>query len=139
MQHYGNKEIMMGKKGKKIPCARRSGNWSTGARRRLAFARARSARYRNILLTAPAPELAGFNPELLYVECGRCGSPVIWEPGRATRLMGEAGIDPLELDSSCMLVTDACPACGEKDEYTVRIFRIAKASGIDLPVRLGHA
>lgn len=85
------------------------------------------------------PVVEGFDPELLYVECGRCGSPVLWEDGRATRLLVQAGIDPLELDASCMLVTDACPACSRQDEYTVRIFRVTRGTDADLPPRLGHA
>ncbi len=76
----------------------------------------------------------GYDPELLYVECARCGAPVLWEPGKATRLLEQAAIDPLELDSSCMLVTDACPLCGGRDEYTVRIFRVSGApSGLQPP------
>ncbi|MBR4741346.1 MAG: hypothetical protein IK079_00390 [Desulfovibrio sp.] len=67
-----------------------------------------------------------FDPELLYVECGRCGAPVIWERGKASLLLHEAGIDPLELDSSCLLVTDACPMCSrKKKQYTVQIYRIS--------------
>ena len=82
---------------------------------------------------------AGYNPELLYVECGRCGAPVLWEPGKATELLSQAGVDPVELDASCILITDACPACGTSHEFTVRIFRIS-----DKPTELsshpfGHA
>ena len=67
-----------------------------------------------------------FDPELLYVECGRCGAPVLWEHGRATLLLQEAGIDPMELDSSCLLVTDACPMCSsKKKQYIVQIFRVS--------------
>ena len=72
----------------------------------------------------------GYDPELLYVECGRCGSPVMWEKGKASQILGLAGIDPLELDASCMLVTDGCPMCGGKGHYTVQIFGWA---GIRLP------
>lgn len=88
---------------------------------------------------APNPRAipVGFDPELLYVECSRCGSPVLWEEGRATRLLLQAGIDPLELDASCMLVTDACPACSRQSEYTVRVFRICGPE--QLPPKLGHA
>lgn len=83
-------------------------------------------------------ERGGFDPELLYVECGRCGAPVLWEPGRASRLLMEAGIDPLELDASCILVTDACPACGDKSEYSVRIFRITDAGTPNIPPLRGR-
>ena len=82
---------------------------------------------------------AGYDPELLYVECGHCGAPVLWDDGRATRLLTEAGIDPLELDSSCILVTEGCPACGDSDEYGVRIFRIAGESKVNLPPTHGNA
>ncbi|MBQ7618207.1 MAG: hypothetical protein IJS50_04970 [Desulfovibrio sp.] len=70
-----------------------------------------------------------FDPELLYVECGHCGAPVIWERGRASLLLKEAGIDPLELDASCLLVTDACPMCSSKrKQYTVQIFRVSTST-----------
>ena len=81
------------------------------------------------LTVPPIPETLrahGYDPELLYVECGRCGAPVIWEKGRATRLLEHAGIDRLELDASCLLVTDACPMCtGNSGHYTVQIFRVS--------------
>lgn len=104
-------------------------------------------------LTAGRP---GYDPELLYVECGRCGAPVLWEPGRATRLLEEAGIDPLELDAACLLVTNACPMCGAPDAprareddaapdadgergYVVRVFRVGgEGEGFGSP-RQGHA
>ena len=73
----------------------------------------------------PSALLRGYDPELLYVECGRCGAPVMWEKGKATRLLEQVGIDPLELDPSCLLVTDGCPACGHKGQYTVQIFRVS--------------
>lgn len=73
----------------------------------------------------------GLDPDLLYVECGRCGSPVLWDQGRAAILLKEAGIDPLELDINCFLVTDACPVCSnQRKQYTVQIYRLS--SGPDL-------
>lgn len=85
------------------------------------------------------PVKSGYDPELLYVECGRCGAPVLWEPGKATKLLELAGVDPLELDASCMLMTDACPACGQSDEYTVRIFRVSGKDEGEFPPVTGHA
>lgn len=85
----------------------------------------------------PTPE--GYDPELVYVECGRCGAPVIWESGRATALLAAVGIDPLELDPYCILVTDGCPACGASDEYHVRIFRIGNEKNQGMPPAHGHA
>lgn len=88
---------------------------------------------------APANLRDGYDPEMLYVECGRCGAPVLWEKGRATALLEQAGVDPLELDSSCILLTDACPACGSGHEFTVRIFRISSEGADVFSVTHGHA
>ncbi|MDR3357565.1 MAG: hypothetical protein LBN96_01640 [Desulfovibrio sp.] len=75
-----------------------------------------------------SPALCGHDPELLYVECGSCGAPVMWGEGRATRILAQAGIDPLELDSSCLLVTDACPMCSNRTHYSVQIFRVSNGN-----------
>ena len=66
----------------------------------------------------PQPE--AFDPDMLYVECGHCGAPIVWEKGRTRRLLAAVGIDPLELDASCVLITDSCPLCGGKGRYTIR-------------------
>lgn len=89
--------------------------------------------------TGHSQGLRGYDPELLYVECGRCGAPVIWEKGRAGRLLLEAGIDPLELDSSCILLTDGCPSCGSAREYSVRIFRLSDQGATHIVPLHGHA
>lgn len=121
------------------------------SRRRAVFARGMRALARGSRLgasgtgkIAPATKttprrLIGYDPELLYVECGRCGAPVLWDEGKATELLRQAGVDPLELDPYCLLVTDACPACGSRDEYAVRIFRVATGNSQDLPPTHGNA
>lgn len=81
----------------------------------------------------------GYDPELLYVECARCGSPVMWEQGKATHIMKMAGIDPLELDSSCLLVTDGCPMCSAKNQFTVQIFRVSGDAQTRRPPFFGNA
>lgn len=73
----------------------------------------------------PVPE--AFDPDMLFVECGHCGAPIFWEKGRTRRLLNAVGIDPLELDASCVLITDSCPLCGGKGRYTVQIYRISAA------------
>ena len=85
------------------------------------------------------PVPTGYDPELLYVECARCGSPVMWEQGKATHILGVAGIDPLELDASCLLVTDACPTCGGTGHYTVQIFRVSGDAQTRRPPYFGNA
>lgn len=81
----------------------------------------------------------GYDPELLYVECGRCGAPVMWDEGSATNLLREAGIDPLELDPSCLLVTDGCPACAFGNHFTVQVCRVSAGSEYNHPQLYGNA
>lgn len=102
---------------------------------------------------------SGYDPELLFVECGRCGAPVLWESGLATRLLDMASIDARELDASCLLMTNGCAMCGgpqksgetgnagettemntdPEPSYEVKIFRLGSdGSGFGLP-RPGHA
>ena len=64
------------------------------------------------------------DPEMLFVECSRCGSPIIWEEGRATEILRNAGIDALELDHHCLLVTDGCPRCTKGKMYRVQVYRV---------------
>ncbi|MCI7568874.1 hypothetical protein [Desulfovibrio sp.] len=85
------------------------------------------------------PAVRPFDVDLLYVECGRCGAPVMWEGKRTAKLLKAAGIDPLELDASCLLMTDACPLCGGKSSYTVQIYRIGRSPEKLLPPFYGNA
>ncbi len=36
---------------------------------------------------------AGFDPELLYVECARCHRPLLWEQGETSKLIRRSKID----------------------------------------------
>lgn len=85
------------------------------------------------------PALSAFDPEMLFVECSKCGAPVMWEKGKATRILQAAGIDPLELDASCLLVTDGCPLCSGHGSYTVQIFRVAGPTPLRRPPYCGNA
>ncbi len=87
----------------------------------------------------PDPLHKGFNPEMVYVECGRCGSPVLWEPGRTTELFRSVGIDPLELDSSCVLVSDGCPSCSGRGSFNVQVVRVTKTPPQYFPKQQGNA
>lgn len=87
----------------------------------------------------PNPLQKGFDPEMLYVECSQCGAPVYWEPGKSTALMRAAGIDPLELDPACMLVTSGCPLCGNGRSFSVRVVRLSGTPPHRLPKSMGTA
>ena len=73
----------------------------------------------------------GYDPELMIVECARCGRPVLWEPGRSTAVLAGVGIDPLEIDAHCLLLTDGCPYCRprQKEGFGVQVFRLTSEQG----------
>jgi len=82
--------------------------------------------------TPPAPRQAdlGYDPELLYVECSRCGNPVIWEEGRTTELLEKAGLPGTRLDSQHLVLTDGCPTCApEETFFETRVVRLAEEDG----------
>lgn len=86
-------------------------------------------RHKPATFTLPGKVELGYDPELLFVECGRCGAPVLWEKGQATQVLASAGVDPLELDSSCLLISDGCPACSSDKQHSVQIYRVENADG----------
>lgn len=93
-----------------------------------------------VTFTLPVNMEQGYDPELLFVECGRCGAPVLWEKGQATQVLASAGVDPLELDSSCLLISDGCPACCTEKQYSVQIFRVETTEGRHRSrLQAGHA
>lgn len=94
-----------------------------------------------IPLRRVAPNLPdpGYDPEMLFVECSRCGNPIVWERGRTTEILAGAGIDPLELDSHCLLVTDGCPQCTRGGAYHVQIFRVAPGMGAGFGTGFGRS
>lgn len=73
---------------------------------------------------------AAFDPELLYVECARCGQPVLWNPGDTTRILSWAGIDTGSLDEKCMIISEGCPMCrpGQKS-FTTQVVRLRPSQG----------
>ncbi len=84
----------------------------------------------------------GYDPEMLFVECAKCGNPIIWEKGRSTEILQGAGIDPLELDAQCLLVTDGCPRCSKGKLYHVQVYRVQSSTddvGATSVGRSGHA
>ncbi len=69
-----------------------------------------------------------YDPELLYVECSRCGQPVIWEQGRTTELVRKAGLAHSHLDARYMVLTDGCPSCSPEEIYfETRVVRLVPA------------
>jgi len=57
------------------------------------------------------------DPELMYVECSRCGRPVLWEPGRTTEILNRTGIEFARLDDRCLILSHGCPACVQGEVF----------------------
>lgn len=68
-----------------------------------------------------------FDPELLYVECSRCGQPVLWQNGMTSKLLKLADIDPSSLDERCVIMSEGCPGCtpGETS-FMTQVVRLNK-------------
>jgi len=68
-----------------------------------------------------------FDPELLYVECSRCGQPVLWQNGMTSKLLKLADIDPSALDERCVIMSEGCPGCtpGETS-FMIQVIRLNK-------------
>ena len=58
---------------------------------------------------------------------------------RVSTLLAQAGVDPLELTPSCVLLTDGCPICRPASLYSVQIFRVSTAHEGLMPLLAGHA
>ena len=72
-----------------------------------------------------SPLLKGYDPELLYVECQRCGRPVLWEPGRTTKVLNRAGVETALLDNHCLIMSNGCPGCSPgQDYYDTKVVRL---------------
>ncbi len=97
---------------------------------------------KSIALPIPSvPPAMGFDPELLFVECSKCGNPIMWEKGRSTEILLTAGVDPLEIDAHCLLVSDGCPRCSRDNVYHVQIYCVSEDNNTSIlgARTIGHA
>ncbi|MGE4297763.1 MAG: hypothetical protein AB7E47_07010 [Desulfovibrionaceae bacterium] len=79
------------------------------------------------LVAARTPMVAphDHDPEMLYVECGRCGRPVLWEAGRTTAMLARSGVEMDLLDDHCLIVSAGCPACmPDQNHFETRVVRL---------------
>ena len=68
-----------------------------------------------------------FDPDLLYVECNKCGQPVLWKQGLTSKILTLAGIDPDSLDERCIIVSEGCPACSPgTTTFNTQVIRLNK-------------
>jgi len=76
-----------------------------------------------------------FDPELLYVECTKCGHPVLWKHGLTSKLLKMAEIDPSSLDERCVLMSEGCPGCtpGETT-FTTQVIRLNREKDDEKPM-----
>lgn len=52
-----------------------------------------------------------YDPDLIYVECGKCGQPILWGPGQTKKILDAAEIADEEIDEHCAIISDGCPSC----------------------------
>ncbi len=70
---------------------------------------------------------------MLYVECRKCGKPIMWEPGRTTAILARSSVNPDLVDERCMIVSDGCRDCSpQADAFALTIVRLAGISAQDL-------
>lgn len=68
-----------------------------------------------------------FDPDLMYVECGECGNPILWEAGRTKRILEMAGIDAAGLDERCCLISEGCPMCRpDASHFATQVVRLGR-------------
>lgn len=66
-----------------------------------------------------------FDPELLFVECHKCGRPLLWNEGEASQIVEQSGIDAKKLDAQCLILAEGCPQCAPGEGgYMVRVVRL---------------
>lgn len=97
-----------------------------------------NSHHKRALVAGVTPQMQPYDLELLFVQCGICGRPVIWEEGRITTLLLSMGIDPLELDAYCMIMTHGCTFCRPGQEHFFTILRFSKDDAHFIPHE-GHA
>lgn len=69
--------------------------------------------------------IEGFDPALLYAECGQCGRPLVWPLRATTLILKKAGVDPVTLDYTHMLRASGCGECSEHpDDITITLVRL---------------
>jgi len=68
-----------------------------------------------------------FDPDLMYVECGECGNPILWEAGRTRQILELAGIDTKGLDERCCLISEGCPMCKpDASHFATQVVRLGR-------------
>lgn len=67
----------------------------------------------------------GYDPELMFVECHKCGRPLLWNPGETSQIVEQSGIDTKKLDAQCLILAEGCPQCSPGEGgYMVRVVRL---------------
>ncbi len=74
-----------------------------------------------------------FDPELMFVECHKCGQPLLWNEGEASQIVKQSGIDAKKLDAQCLILAEGCPQCSPGEGgYMVRVVRLREDGYKDL-------
>lgn len=83
--------------------------------------------------TTDAKNSKKFDPELMFVECHKCGRPLLWNDGEASQIVEQSGIDAKKLDAQCLILAEGCPQCSPGEGgYMVRVVRLREDGYKDL-------
>lgn len=83
--------------------------------------------------TSDSQKRKTFDPELMFVECHKCGRPLLWNEGEASHIVEQSGIDTKKLDAQCLILAEGCPQCSPGEGgYMVRVVRLREDGYKDL-------
>jgi hypothetical protein len=68
-----------------------------------------------------------FDPDLLYIECAKCGRALNWERGETSLFLLRSGIDSGNLDWSFMILSMGCSNCSPDElGYLTKLVQISQ-------------
>ena len=69
----------------------------------------------------------GFDPDMLYVECQKCGKAIIWSKGKTSHLLVASGINLSYLGWDCLILSDGCATCSptRQEGFTLSVVKVA--------------
>ncbi|MFP4317253.1 MAG: hypothetical protein ACOC24_05715 [Desulfovibrionales bacterium] len=66
-----------------------------------------------------------FDPELLFIQCAKCGRSMNWSRGVTTKFLKNSGIDAEMLDPSFLILSMGCSEClPEETGYVTKLVKL---------------
>jgi hypothetical protein len=68
-----------------------------------------------------------FDPDLLFIECAKCGRALNWEKGETSMFLVRSGISTGNLDLSYMILSMGCTDCSPDEfGYLTKLVQVSK-------------